>query len=165
MRLFEDAAHCDATNGIRELQRSCRNRALTNSHRDRFPGVPFAMEHALYPLFTGYESGFLRWQVYAGAMSKPQVRGIIRNPVNSQPLPHVIKEDVARLYDRFMQIHEAVRGLSVYPTLELPAVKRRVRRTKCRETCGRHLVFEHRGGHDDFEDGARRELRLNRPIQ
>src|SRR6267142_7037134 len=161
MRLFEDAAHRNSTNCIRELQRSCGNRALTDSHRNRFSGVPFSMEHALHPLFTGYESGFLRWQVYAGAMSKSQVRGIIRNPDNVQALPHVIKEDVAGLHDRFMQIHEAVRGLSVYPTLELPAVKRRVRWTKCCETCGRHLVFKHCRGHYDLEDGARRELRLN----
>src|SRR5437879_1635580 len=99
MGLFEYAAHRDSTNGIRELLRSCRNRALTDSYRDRFASVPFAMKHALYPLFTGYESGFLRWQVYAGAMSKSQVRGIIRNPVNTQPLPHVVKEDVAGLHD------------------------------------------------------------------
>src|SRR6267378_3906642 len=102
MRLFEDAAHRDSTNGIRELQRSCRDRALPDSDGDRFPSVPFAMENALHPLFTGYESGFLRWQVYAGAMSKPQVGGIIRNPINAQALSHVVKENVARFYDRFM---------------------------------------------------------------
>src|SRR6266850_7139655 len=130
MRLFEDAAHRDSTNGIRELQRSCRNRALTDSHRNRFSGVPFSMEHALHPLFTGYESGFLRWQVYAGAMSKSQVRGIIRNPINAQALPHVVKENVARFYDRFVQIHEAVRALPIYPALELPPIKRSVRWTK-----------------------------------
>src|SRR6266404_1455181 len=127
MRLFEDAAHRDSTNGIRELQRSCRDRALPDSYRDRFPGVPFAMENALHPLFTGYKSSFLRWQVYAGAMSKAQVRGIIRNPINAQALSHVVKEDVARLHDRFVQIHEAVRALPIYPALELPAIKRSVR--------------------------------------
>src|SRR5712692_2566362 len=93
------------------------------------------------------------------------MRGIIRNPINAQALPHVVKEDVARFYDRFVQIHEAVRALSVYPALELPAIKRSVRWTKCCETCGRHLVFKHGRGHDDLEYRPGRELRLDSAIQ
>src|SRR5258708_5144114 len=93
------------------------------------------------------------------------MRGVIGYAVDAQALAHVVEKDIARLYDCLVQIHDAVRALSINPALELPSIECRVRRTKRGEARGRNFVFEHRRGHDDFEDGARRELCLNRAIQ
>src|SRR6266404_5868074 len=152
MRLLEHSAHGNAANGARQLKRSCRNRALADGYGDGFTGVPFAVEHALDPFFARNQTGFFRWQIDAGAVSEAQMRCIVGDPVDAEALSHVIEENIARLYDRFMQIHYAVRALSIDPTLELPAIKRCVRRAKRSEACGRDFVLEHSGGHDDLED-------------
>src|SRR5258708_13515493 len=92
------------------------------------------------------------------------MRRVIGYAVDAQALAHVVEKDIARLHDRLVQIHHAVRALSVDPALELPSIECRVRRTKRGEARGRNFAFEHRRGHDDFEDGAPPYLSLNPPI-
>src|SRR5712675_296486 len=94
------------------------------------------------------------------------MRCVIRNSINSESLAHVIEEHVTGFSNGGVKIHDAMpRGLAENVTFELPSIEDRVCRTICRETCGRDFVLEHGGGHDDFEDGTGRELRLNRTIQ
>src|SRR6266404_303870 len=165
MRLLEHSAHGNAANGARQLKRRSRNRALADGYGDGFTGVPFAVEHALHPFFARNQTGFFRWQIDAGAMSEAQMRCIVGNSVDAEALPDVVEENIARLHDRFVQIHEAVRTLPENPALELATIESGVGRTKSGEAGRGNFVFEHGGGHDDLEYRAGRELCLDCAIQ
>src|SRR5258708_12993780 len=121
MRLLKNSAHGDSANHARELQGSRCHRALADGHRNGFAGIPFAMEHPLHPLFAGHESGFFGRQINTSAVPKPQMPGVIGNTVNAYPLAHVVKEDVAGLYDCFGQTYVATRTLPSHPALEFPS--------------------------------------------
>ena len=74
---------------------------------------------------------------------------------------HVVKEDVARSHDAFVKIDAAVRVIA----MKYAAVKSGVTGAVDRVIRGNGLRFEHGRGHHDFENGAGRELGLNRAIQ
>ena len=66
-----------------------------------------------------------------------------------------------------MNVDGAVGGLvrPVDPAFELAAIKRAIAWAKHAEALRNSFGFVHGGSHDDFEDGAGRQLRLNRAVQ
>src|SRR2546429_4322855 len=81
--------------------------------------------------------------------SEAELGAVVGEAVNPEAHSHVVEEDVTRLEDGFVQAHDAVRALPVYPALELPAVKSSVARAKGREAFRRILVLQHGcGGHN-----------------
>src|SRR6266853_562040 len=165
MRLLENAAHGDPADGVRELQGSGDNGTLAGGHRNRFSRIPLAMKDALDPFRRGHQPGQFFGEIDPGLAAQAQFTTVVRKAINAQAHPDVVEKDIAGLQDCFMQAHHTVRTFPIDPTLELPAIKSGVARAKRRERFGRILVLQHGGGGYDFENRARRKLRLNGSIQ
>ena len=108
MWLFENAAHGDPANGVRELQGSGDNGALAGGHRNRFTCVPLAMKDALDPFRGRHQPWQLLGEIDSGLASQTQFTAVVGKAVDAQTHPHVVEENVARFEDRFVQAHNAV---------------------------------------------------------
>ncbi len=82
------------------------------------------VKYALHPFFRRHQPRVFRGKIDSRFCSQPQHFCVLRNPVDTHPLPHVIEEHVARMHDRVVQIDHSVPSLAVDPALEHDARKK-----------------------------------------
>ena len=83
--------------------------------------------------------------------------------VDAEHLADGVEKNVAGIDDGFVEIDGAVALRA--PAMKRPAVKFGVAGAVDGGVCGNGFGIQHRRGHHDFENGAGRELRLNRAIE
>src|SRR3984893_12807814 len=108
------------------------------------------MEHPLLPGFRRYQADIFTRQIDAGLASQAQLGGVVRDAIDTQQLSDVIKIDVTRMDDGVVQIHFAMRRF--LGIMENAPVKFSVPWAEHLETRGNRFGFEHRRGHEYFED-------------
>src|SRR6202030_1734861 len=165
MRLLKNAAHGDAADGARQLQRRGGDRALTGGDRYGFASVPLAMEYALHPFLRGHQARLFGRQVDPCFMTNAHFGGVVSEAVDAQLHAHVIEKNITGIKNGFAKIHDTMRTFPVHPTFELAAVESGIAGTKRGVTFRGNFIFQHGRGGDDFKNGAGRELRLNGAIQ
>src|SRR6202166_1401030 len=165
MRLFKNAAHGDAADGARQLQRRGGDGALTGGDRYGFAGIPLAMEDALDPLLRRHQARLFGRQIDPCFMANAHFGGVVSKAVDAQLHAHVIEKNIAGLENGFAKIDHSVGTLSEYPAFELTAVEIGIAGTEGGVTFRRNFIFQHGRSGDDFENGAGSELRLNGTIQ
>ena len=162
--MLENAAHGDAADGARELQRSGGDSALAGGDGNSFAGIPLAMEYTFSPFRRRHQAGFFGREINAGAMAQAHFGGVVREAINAQLHAYVVEKNVAGIEDGFTKVDDAVRTLSVDPALKLASVKSGVAGAEGGVAFRGNFVFQHGGGGNDFEDGAGSELGLDGAI-
>src|SRR5271165_7408723 len=118
MRLLKLSTRSNAANHEGELQRCDRDRPLADGDGNRFTGIPFPVIHALYPFFRRYEAGFFRGEIDSRLGAEAKHFGIFGYAIDTHALADVVKENVARMDDRMVQIHDAMATFTVNVALE-----------------------------------------------
>src|ERR1700730_3663151 len=108
MRLEQFAAVGYGRDHSRELNGSNRNRALADSHRNRFTRVPLVVVDTLDPFFRRDKTRLLARQVDACAPAQAQARGVLMDPIDSKSLTYGIEKNVTRIHDGLVKIDCAV---------------------------------------------------------
>src|ERR1700731_1869521 len=109
MRLMKCAAERDAPDGVGNLHRRDDRRSLADRNRNRLARIPFLVEYPFLPGFRRYQADIFTRQIDAGLASQAQLGGVVRDAIYTQQLSDVKKIDVARMDDRVVQIHFAMR--------------------------------------------------------
>src|SRR5262249_30766970 len=104
VRFDEHAATRDSADGPRQLDGCCRNRALTDAHRDGFTCIPLLLEVADFPLLRWHHARNFLWQIDAGPLAESHGSSPFRDLPDSEPLCQGVKKHVAGLIDRFADI-------------------------------------------------------------
>ena len=169
VRLHEEAARGNAPDHARQLQRSGGDGALTGSHGNHFALIPLAVQDTRNPLRRWHQAGFLGRKIDAGLVPDAEVAGIVGQSFDSQAQADIVEKDVAGFQDGLMKVGGAMglwSGLGVKnPAVILPAEEFGVARTKRRKAFRGNVVFQHRRGRHNLENGTWRQLGLNGAIQ
>src|SRR5919108_2552485 len=162
-RLPQHAAVGDRGHEARDLHRGHEHLPLADRHVDDLAGLERRRPAAPAALRRRDEAELLGPEIDAGRLSEAERGRVLRDGGATDLEPGLIEEDVARVAHRIERVHGAVPFS--FPVLERPRAQlelavavRAIRR------CER-LFLQARGGHDDLEDGARRVLTLDRPVQ
>ena len=131
--------------------------------------IPLTVQNTLNPLRGGHQAGLFSRKINPGLVPDAEVAGVVSQAVDSQAQAHVVEEHVARLQDGFVKVRDAMGFFAflgvVDPAVILPAEEVGIAGAESLEAFRRNMVFQHRRGSHNFEDGAGSELRLNGAIQ
>src|SRR5208337_1718774 len=117
LRLIDQASVGYGRGHLGHLQRGGQVIALANGDRQGLPFVPGLVVTGLFPFAGGHQPGHLFIQMQAAGLSQAEAAAPLGNAVNPQPLPHVIKIDVAGFHQGPLEIDLAVAAL--FPAFEL----------------------------------------------
>ena len=106
-------AGCDTANNSRQLDRRCFNGSLTNRHIESFVRVPAIVVSLHLPLRAGHQAGLLAGKIDAGFLPVTEFRGVLCNPVDSQPVSQLVIVGIAGEGNRVMNIDSTVMFVAV----------------------------------------------------
>jgi hypothetical protein len=154
--------HRDGAHRAHQLYWRDRHCALADAHRNRLSGEPFLFEVADLPFFRGHHAAHFVGQVDAGLLAQSKGGCVFCDAIDAEFFRQCVKENIARLVNRFRQIDLAVAAF--HPASEAPAIERCAPVAMHVEGLGNPFLPSG-SRHNHLERRAGRELRLNRFIQ
>ena len=123
-----DEVRCDTRAAVgdrrhvdRHRHRRHRDRALADSYRDRFAGVPLLVPGLLLPLGRWHQTRDLVGQIDAALHAKPEQRGPLVDAIDAEHVGDGVEVDVTRLRNRGLEVDRPVAAL--LPALEIASVE------------------------------------------
>ncbi len=144
----------------RQLQRRHLDRALPDADGDCLARVPLVVLRLQLPFGAGHDPGGFVRKVNARLHTDAYLVAIVRHGVDAQAVRQRVKERIARVGNRGMDVHAAmvpVTGKEV-SVETCPAIALHVHAL-------RHTLLQSCQRHDDFERRPRRQLRLDGLVQ
>src|SRR5690606_35762437 len=135
--------------GPGQLEWSDADRALPDADRNRLARVPGRAEGRLFPLPAGDQTGVLVGKIDPGPAAETHGRRELGDPVDSEPVAHLVEKHVARMDQGVVQ-----RDMTMapsFPTRETVPIVGRVAGTVHGLTLVNHVRGESGGGHHDLE--------------